>query len=122
MNAGYETLSIVNEAGFYETLEKKSRMLEDGIRKNAETLGMSIQYNRIGSMATLFFSDNPVKDFSTAVKSDTDLFKKYYHSMLGKEIYLPPSQFEAVFISSAHTDEDIENTIKANYDAFKSLI
>ncbi|MCK4966091.1 glutamate-1-semialdehyde 2,1-aminomutase, partial [bacterium] len=82
MNAGYETLSIVNENGFYETLEEKSRILEDGIRKNAETLGMSIQYNRIGSMAALFFSDNPVKDFSTAVKSDTDIFKKYYHLML----------------------------------------
>jgi len=121
MHAGYETLLTLSEEGFYEKLEEKSKMFGEGISENSKKLGIKVQYNRVGSMATLFFSENLVKDFTSATNSDIEKFKKYYHLMLKMGIYLPPSQFESTFISSAHSEKDIETTIKANYEALNSL-
>lgn len=121
MHAGYETLKILSKDGFYKKLEENSKMLEEGISKNCKKLGIKIQYNRAGSMATLFFSKKSVKDFASAFASDIEKFRKYFHSMLKFGIYLPPSQFESTFVSSAHSEEDIEKTIKANYESLKFL-
>ena len=73
--------------------------------------------NRVGSMSCLFFTGTPVVDYSTAITADVKRHGKYFHSMLDQGIYLAPSQFEAMFISSMHTDADLEKTIKANYNA-----
>jgi len=70
---------------------------------------------------TLFFTEEPVIDYNTAVKSDTKLFAKYFHEMLNRGIYFPPAQFEAMFISTAHSKEDLDKTIEANFEALKSL-
>ena len=72
-------------------------------------------------MMTLFFTEEPVIDYNTAVKSDTKLFAKYFHEMLNRGIYFPPAQFEAMFISTAHSKEDLDKTIEANFEALKSL-
>jgi glutamate-1-semialdehyde 2,1-aminomutase len=78
--------------------------------------------NRVGSMMSLFFTENDVTDYKSAVSSDTILFGKYFLSMLMKGIYLAPSQFEALFVSTAHTIEDLNLTIKANYDTLSRLL
>ena len=72
-------------------------------------------------MMTLFFTEEPVTDFNSAVKSDTKLYGKYFHEMLNRGIYLPPAQFEAMFISNAHSKDDLDKTIAANHDALKTI-
>ncbi len=83
--------------------------LERGVRE----IGAGVQFNRVGSMFTLFFTTQPVRDFASAKSCDTARFNRFFHSMLEQGIYLPPSQFEAAFISAAHTDEDIDRTVAA---------
>ena len=73
-------------------------------------------------MATLFFTEEKVFNYNTAVKSDTLLYRKYFHEMLNRGIYLPPAQFEAFFISTAHSKADFDKTIKANYESLKSIL
>src|SRR5205085_12177818 len=90
-------------------LEELGARLEAGIRK----IGAPIQFNRVGSMFTLFFTNQPVRDFTAAKTCDTTRFNRFFHSMLEQGIYLPPSQFEAAFISTAHTEQDIDRTIAA---------
>ncbi len=118
MTAGYETLSILAEnQGFYRTLEQKCALLADGIQRNIESLGLPLTQNRVGSMSTLFFGAPRVRDYAGARASDTVRFGRYFHAMLDRGIYLAPSQFEAGFVSAAHTREDIERTVAANHDA-----
>ena len=95
------------------------KLLEDGINVNLGDLGLNYKLNRVGSMFTLFFTDEEVHDYRSALKSDTKKFAVYFREMLNRGIYLPPSQFEAAFISTAHTERDIEKTIKANCEALK---
>ena len=95
--------------------------LESGIRENLQTLDMPCTYQRVGSMACLFFTDRPVRNFEDALTCDTEAFGQYYHAMLEQGIYLPPSQFEAFFLSAAHSEEDIEQTIKGNYEALNQI-
>ena len=118
--AGLATLNELN-AELYTTLEQRGKQLEKGIRENLETLDMPCNYQRVGSMACLFFTDRPVRNFKDALTCDTKGFGRYYHAMLEQGIYLPPSQFEAFFLSAAHTEEDIEQTIKANYEALNQM-
>ena len=73
-------------------------------------------------MMTLFFTEEKVNNFNSAVKSDTKLYGKYFHEMLNRGIYLPPAQFEALFVSTAHSEEDLDKTIKANYESMKAII
>lgn len=114
MTAGYETLKIIDETeGFYQKLEEKSGYLADSILNSVKELGFDYTLNRVGSMFTLFFTDQMVTDFDSAKTSDTKKFASYFGSMLENGIYLPPSQFEACFISMAHTDEDLEETARA---------
>ena len=119
MTAGYETLRRLCAPGVYDALEAKARALETGIRENLNALGLKYQTNRVGSMMTLFFTETPVTSFDAANACDQDLFARYFREMLKRGIYLAPSQFEATFVSLAHSDADIDATVKANYEALK---
>ena len=122
MNAGYAALIYIKEhPEVYQTLEEKSAYLENGIKDGIKSVGKNFQFNRIGSMMTFFFTEEKVTDFSTAVKSDTKLYGKYFHEMLNRGIYLPPAQFEAMFVSIAHTKADLDKTIRASQEALKAI-
>ena len=86
-----------------------------------KSAGKNFQINRVGSMMTLFFTSEPVADYNAAIKSDTKLYGKFFHEMLNRGIYLPPAQFEAFFVSTAHTKEDLDKTIRAAEESFRSL-
>jgi glutamate-1-semialdehyde 2,1-aminomutase len=121
MAAGIATLKCLQQPGFYETLESRSAMLEDGLKEAAGKAGLPVVMNRVGSMLGLFFTDQPVSDFAEAQKSDVALFARYYKEMLELGIYLAPSQYEAAFVSSAHSEADIETTISAASKVFEGL-
>ncbi len=111
--AGLETLRVLVEESPYEALERSAERLVAGLEESARRHGVPASFNRVGSMFTLFFTDRPVVDFAGAISSDTAMFGRFFHAMLRRGIYLPPSQFEAWFLSSAHTDVEIERTIEA---------
>ncbi|GAB4171021.1 MAG: glutamate-1-semialdehyde 2,1-aminomutase [Calditrichia bacterium] len=121
MRAGYETLKKISRPGFFKELDEKAELLEVGMKENLNKLGLNLTMNRVGSMSCLYFTDQPVYDYSSATASDTEKFAAYFRHMLEEGIYLAPSQFEAAFISIAHTEEDIEKTIKANYKALSMI-
>lgn len=114
MAAGLATLKLLDVPGFYEELERKGARLEEGFRQNATDIGIPVTINRVGSMLTLFFTNQQVTNYETACTSNLQRFSSYFSHMLDLGVSLPPSQFEAIFISAAHTDEDIEKTIEAN--------
>jgi glutamate-1-semialdehyde 2,1-aminomutase len=120
MAAGYETLRLMSaKKNSYRTLEERGAQLEEGILENFEKLGRRLTFNRVGSMFTLFFTDRAVTDYESAKSSDTGKFSIYFNSMLEQGIYLPPSQFEAAFLSLAHTPADIKKTLRANLKALR---
>lgn len=123
MIAGLTTLKIINESpGFYNELDRKGSLLESGLRKNLQNTGIKGIINRIGSLMTLFFTDEgKVNSYKTAVKSDTAKYAKYFKLSLEKGIYMAPSQFEAAFVSFAHTDSDIEWAVRASLTAMENL-
>lgn len=123
MSAGLTTLSIINETpGFYNELDRKGALLEKGLRMNLEKTGIPGVINRIGSVMTLFFTEEKkVNSYATAVKSNTERYAKYFKLSLESGIYLAPSQYEAAFVSFAHTDTEIENVIKESEKAFLQL-
>ncbi|MCJ7655422.1 MAG: aminotransferase class III-fold pyridoxal phosphate-dependent enzyme, partial [Dehalococcoidia bacterium] len=122
MTAGIETLTILKESKVYDELERRSSYLAKGITEAASESRVDIQLPRLGSMFTVFFTKDVVTDYETATKADTKLYAKFFHQMLAQGIYLPPSQFEAAFVSSAHTDRDIQATVEAAENAFRSLL
>ncbi len=113
MTAGIETLKQLRLPGAYEALESKSRRLEEGLEAAARRVEAPVCLNRVGSMLCIFFTPGPVYDNLTAAGSDRALFARYFRGMLREGIYLAPSQFEASFVSLAHTDEEIEKTVGA---------
>jgi len=118
MAAGFETLSVLAERkDFYNRLEQKCKRLADGISSNITALGLPVSQNRVGSISTLFFTSHEVKDYQGALTSDVRRFAIYFREMLQQGIYLAPSQFEAGFVSFAHSDSDIDKTIEANRKA-----
>ena len=120
MAAGFTMLRILHaNKMIYKQLEQRSAQLEEGLRENLQKLGLGYTLNRIGSMFTLFFTSKSVTDYDSAKTSDTAKFSTYFNAMLEQRIYLPPSQFEAAFISTAHTERIIEKTIKASYKALQ---
>jgi glutamate-1-semialdehyde 2,1-aminomutase len=121
MAAGIATLQVLRDENPYPGLEKKSALVSNAFAKNAKEAGLKIFQTRVGSMMCLFFTDKEVTDFDSAFTSNKEQYAKYFHSMLDSGIYLAPSQFEAMFVSDAHSDEDIEKTIEANRKALKSL-
>jgi glutamate-1-semialdehyde 2,1-aminomutase len=121
MAAGLATLRILQEEDVYQELENKGRMLFSGLEDAAKAAGVEVVINRIGSMGSLFFGENPVTDFDSAKASDAERFKGYYAKMLNQGIYLAPSAFEACFISTAHDENSILKTIDSAAKSFGSL-
>lgn len=113
MAAGKATLEQLAAPGFYEDLEKKSDQLAKGLKHAVEKSGAMATVSRAGSMLTLFFNPKPVKNFADAKKCDLQKFAHFYNGMLKQGVYLPPSQFEAWFVSAAHTSVEIDATIEA---------
>ena len=117
MAAGNVMLDLLVKDGLYEILEEKSIKLCQGLQKNVEALGIDAQFNRVGSMFSMFFSNKEIVDFETAKSCDTEFFKKYFNGLLEEGVYIAPSQFEAGFMSVVHTDEEINLTIEASRKA-----
>lgn len=122
MRAGLATIPKLASSDFYSALEKKADRLAEGIRAAALQAGIATQVNRIGSLLTIFFSSPPVTDYASAKKSDTAKFGRFFQEMLNRGILLPPSQYEALFVSAAHSDDDIAQTLAAATQSFQSLI
>ena len=119
MAAGNVVLDLLSEPRVYELLEEKSKKLCDGFEKNTQELGVSAQFTRVGSMFSMFFTDQPVTNFESVKTCDTKFFKSYFNGLLEEGIYIAPSQFEAGFMSAIHSDKEIEQTIDANLKALK---
>ncbi|MBN1255349.1 MAG: glutamate-1-semialdehyde 2,1-aminomutase [Deltaproteobacteria bacterium] len=120
MTAGIETLKLLKEAGVYEHLEEKAAYLCTEAEKVAHSSKTSTYCTRVGSMFCTFFTPGPVVDYDSAKQSDIDAFRRYFWALLKGGIYVAPSQFEAGFLSLAHTDEDIEKTLAALHGAFQA--
>jgi len=121
VSAGIATLRELQKPGVYEKLETQSAKLDSGLRAAAAAAGLTLTFNRVGSMLCTFFTPEPVTDYETATKSDTDMFAAFFRAMLAEGIYLAPAQFEAAFVSLAHTEQQIDRTIEAARSAFKKL-
>jgi len=113
MAAGIATLDLLAEPNAYEMLEARSARLEKGLAEAVREAKISARVQRVGSMLTLFFTTGEVTDYAGARACDTEAFGRFFQGMLGRGVYLPPSQFEAWFVSLAHTDEDIRRTVEA---------
>lgn len=120
MTAGYETLSQLTP-DTYKEIDKKAVKLEDGIKAAAKKYNIPVSVSRIGSMFGFFFTGQNVVNYETAKTSNLDYFTKYYQTVVNEGIFLAPSQFEAWFLSTEHSDEDIEKTISATEKAFAAL-
>ena len=122
MTAGLKTLELLSEPGFYEKLSQKTKQLVAGMLDLAKTAGVPLTANQVGGMFGLFFTDaDKVTDFAGSMACDQERFKKFFHGMLDRGVYMAPSAFEAGFVSSAHTDDDIAKTLSAAAEVFSSL-
>ena len=119
--AGIVTLNHLRNAAVYQRLEVAAIYLEDGLRRTAEEAEIPVRINRAGSMLTTFFTNEPVIDYASAKRSDTARYAAYFRHMLDRGVFLAPSQFEAMFLSTAHTDAEIEATIEAAGEALAAL-
>lgn len=119
--AALAVLEALRDDPPYQRLETSALALEEGLRDAAKSAGIPIRQNRVGSMQTMFFSDRPVKDYASAMKSDTDRYAAFFHGMLERGVHFAPSQFEAAFVSTAHSAEHIERTINAAREIMKEL-
>jgi glutamate-1-semialdehyde 2,1-aminomutase len=122
MAAGIATLRALQQPKFYETLETRSAMLESGLEGAIDRAGVPAVTNRVGSMMGLFFTESRVTNFAAAQTSDLGLFTNYFRGMLEQGVYLAPSQYEALFVSSAHNEGDIQATILAAKQVFDRLV
>ena len=120
MTAGIETLKLLKVEGQYQRLEEKASLLCTEAEKIARTSKVPTSFTRVGSMFCTFFSPGPVMNYASAKKSDTEAFRRYFWALLEEGVYIAPSQFEAGFLSLAHTDEDIEKTLAALQGAFRA--
>jgi glutamate-1-semialdehyde 2,1-aminomutase len=119
MAAGNVMVDLLFEARVYDLLEEKSKKLCDGLQKNVQELGISAQFTRVGSMFSMFFTDQNIENFDTVKTCDTEFFKRYFNALLEEGIYIAPSQFEVGFMSAIHSDEEIDQTIAASLKALK---
>jgi glutamate-1-semialdehyde 2,1-aminomutase len=121
MTAGLVTLRRLRDVSVYEKLERAGGRLCEGLAEAAREAGIETRTNRVGSMWTSFFTAEPVTDWESAARSNRERYGKFFHAMLEQGVYLAPSQFEAAFISTAHTDELLDKTVEAARKAFRAL-
>lgn len=121
MSAGLATLQALRQPGVYETLEAKANALAEGVADAARRAGVPLTCNRVGSMLTAFFADHPIANADDLIHCDKDRYARFFHLMLDRGIAFAPSYCEAAFVSTAHTDEDINATIHAAAEAFSRL-
>jgi len=121
MAAGLATLEELRKPGTYQRLEELSAQLEEGLSAAAKDAGLPVTVNRVGSMLTCFFTDAPVTDYASAKRSDTARYARFFWAMAERGVYLAPSQFEAAFVSLAHSPEDIEATVSAAGRALRAV-
>jgi glutamate-1-semialdehyde 2,1-aminomutase len=121
MAAGIATLKQLSVDGLYHRIAERADRLASGLRKALADAKIPGQVNSTGSLSTLFFSNEPVRDYAGAKHSDTKRYARFFREMLDRGIFLAPSQFEAAFVSTAHTSQDIERTVAAAADALKAM-
>lgn len=121
MAAGLTSIRLLQKEGVYDELTRKTQKLAQGLRDIAQELGLPIWVNSLGAMFSAFFTEEPVRDFKSASTSDVQLFGAFFRGMLERGVYLAPSQFEAVFLSTVHTEEDIQYTLEQSRAVLKSL-
>ncbi len=121
VTAGLKTLEVLRRPGAYERLEAVSRTLTGGLEQQATRAGVPIRIQRVGSMFTVFFTAAAVTDYASAKASDTARFARFFRALLDRGIYFPPSQFEAAFVSLAHSDADVARTVEAASGALEEL-
>jgi glutamate-1-semialdehyde 2,1-aminomutase len=121
MRAGIATLKELSRPGLYESLNALAKNLSAGLQKALKDAGIAAQVNSIGSLSTIFFAPQPVTDYTGAKRCDTKLHARFFRDMLQRGIFLAPSQFEAAFVSAAHTSADIDRTISAAADALRAI-
>jgi glutamate-1-semialdehyde 2,1-aminomutase len=121
MRAGLATLPKLEAPGFYDAVSRRTQRLAEGLRNALKEAKVPGQVNVAGSLLTLFFCEQPVRNYDDAKKSDAAHFGKFFQAMLERGIFLPPSQYEALFVSSAHTDADIDRTITAAGESLAAL-
>ncbi len=121
VTAGIETLKLMNAPGAYERLNAIGTRLAEGLRRAIRDAGVQACVNQLGSMITVFFGVEQVRDYTSAVSCDTAMFARYFHGMLERGMYLPPSQFEAAFVSLAHGEAEIDETVFAATQVMQQL-
>lgn len=120
MYMGYKNISILkNNKNIYEELEQKAIRLENGLKENIQKLNIEGTVNRAGSLVCLFFAKGPIENYEDVMKCDVEKFNIYFKELIERGILLAPTQFEAMFLSNAHTNKDIDYTIKSSYEAMK---
>jgi glutamate-1-semialdehyde 2,1-aminomutase len=121
VTAGLTCLRLIEQLNPYPELERRTRILVDGLKQGAERCGIEVHFNQVGSMFTGFFAAGPVVDWASASKADRSRYAAYFHGLLDEGVYLAPSQFEACFVSTSHSEEVIETTIAAAAKVMKTL-
>jgi glutamate-1-semialdehyde 2,1-aminomutase len=121
MTAGIETLGELRRSGVWDQLEATASSLVGGLADAAGSAGVRIRHARVGTMFGVFFADEPVVDWDSASRSDTEKFARYHTALLDAGVYVAPSQYEAAFISSAHGETEIDFTLAAAERVFASL-
>jgi glutamate-1-semialdehyde 2,1-aminomutase len=121
VTAGLTALRLIKELNIYEPLDRRTESLVTRITAEAQRLGVELRANRVGSMFTLFFTSEDVRDWTSANKANRELYARFFHAMLSGGVYLPPSQFEACFVSTAHSDDLVDATVNAAATALARL-
>jgi len=121
MAAGCATLEEIQKTGFYTQLEALATHLEQGIQKTIQGWGGRARVNRVGSMLTLFFTQNEIRNYDDSKSSDLNRFSKLFQALLEQGVFIPPSQFESWFVSAAHTLKDMDQTIDSLATAFQKV-
>ncbi|MEM8817682.1 MAG: aspartate aminotransferase family protein, partial [Pseudomonadota bacterium] len=122
MAAGLKTLELIDQPGFYESLNDKTRRLTDGFKAAADAAGVPMAVVQAGGMFGFIFSEaSPVSSYEQVAAADIDRFRAFFHGMLERGVYLAPSAFEAGFISAKHSDEEIDQTVAAAAEVLKAI-
>ncbi len=122
VTAGIQMLNLLSQPGVYDDLEQKSERLCNGFKENVRKLGITATFTRVGSIFSMFFTDQEIVSFDSVKTSDVEFFKFYFNAMLEEGIYIAPSQFEVGFMSAVHTNDDIDQTIEAQFRALKKAL